>query len=98
MRRGMTNEDRREVRALILGATGLASIEDVLDFAIPGALPPPDDPEAVPPRLCDLAPLVFEAARQGDIVARRILEDTGRALGRQAVAAAQNKKVFVDVV
>ena len=73
---------------LILGATGLAAIEDVLDYAIPGALPPPDDPEAVPPRLCDLAPLVFEAARQGDIVARRILEDTGRALGRQAVAAA----------
>jgi N-acetylglucosamine kinase-like BadF-type ATPase len=79
---------RTAITDLVLGATGLTSIEDVLDYAIPGALPPADDPEAVPPRLCDLAPLVFEAARQGDIVARRILEDIGRSLGRQAVAAA----------
>lgn len=79
---------RTAITDLVLAVTGLSCIEDVLDFAIPGALPPPDDPEAVPPRLCDLAPLVFEAARQGDIVARRILEDVGRGLGRQAVAAA----------
>jgi len=79
---------RTLITDLVLGVTGLSAIEDVLDFAIPGALPPPDDPEAVPPRLCDLAPLVFEAARQGDIVARRILEDVGRNLGLQAVAAA----------
>jgi N-acetylglucosamine kinase-like BadF-type ATPase len=79
---------KTSITDLILGVTGLSGIEDVLDFAIPGALPPSDDPEAVPPRLCDLAPLVFEAARTGDIIARRILEDVGQGLGRQSVAAA----------
>ncbi len=79
---------RTLITDLVLAATGLSAIEDVMDFAIPGALPPPEDPEAHPPRLADMAPLVFEAARQGDIVARRVLEDVGASLGRQAVAAA----------
>jgi N-acetylglucosamine kinase-like BadF-type ATPase len=72
----------------VLQVTGMDTVEDLLDFAIPGALPAPDDPDTHPPRIADLAPLVFEAAKEGDIVCRRILEDVGRALGRQAVAAA----------
>jgi N-acetylglucosamine kinase-like BadF-type ATPase len=34
------------------------------------------------------APFVFEAARQGDTVARRVLEETGRELGLAARVAA----------
>lgn len=73
---------------LLLQVTGLARVEDLMDFAIPG--PGGRDPAEDLPRIADLAPLVFEAARQGDPVCRRILEDVGQSLGRQAIVAAHH--------
>jgi len=73
---------------LLLAVAGVPQVEDLLDFAIPG--PGGRDPAGDLPRIADLAPLVFEAARQGDPVCRRILEDVGQSLGRQAVIAAHH--------
>jgi len=73
---------------LLLQVAGLDRVEDLMDFAIPG--PGGRDPAEDLPRIADLAPLVFEAARQGDPVCRRILEDVGQSLGRQAIVAAHH--------
>lgn len=73
---------------LLLEVAGLERVEDLMDFAIPG--PGGRDPAEDLPRIADLAPLVFEAARQGDPVCRRILEDVGQSLGRQAIIAAHH--------
>ena len=72
---------------LVTRLLGLGAIEDILDFAIPGNHPDPDN-HAPPPQISLLAPLVFEAARGGDLVAHRILTDAGRDLGACARVAA----------
>ena len=72
---------------LVTGLLGLGAIEDILDFAIPGNHPDPDD-HSPPPQISLLAPLVFEAARSGDLVAHRVLTDAGRDLGACARVAA----------
>jgi N-acetylglucosamine kinase-like BadF-type ATPase len=58
---------------LIVAHFGLQEIEDVADFFIPGL-----GRNGSLPEVC---PLVFEAAREGDRVARRILEEAGEELG-----------------
>jgi len=80
---------------LYLKILGIDDIADVVDFMIPGAhLPeaasgvPMDIEQPIPPAIGMLAPLVFEAAAMGDIVARNILEGFGRDLGLSARVAA----------
>jgi N-acetylglucosamine kinase len=71
------------ILAHYLDALGLRDIEDVIDFGIPadeGREPGPDLGSGLGP----LAPLVFDAASQGDPVARRILRAAGRELGLSA--------------
>lgn len=73
---------------LVVAALGLSDLTDLMDLTIPGAgAVAPDD--ADPPSVAQLAPLVFEAARQGDAVALAILDDIGRDLGLSARVAAQ---------
>ncbi len=79
-------------------ALGISDIADVVDFMIPGGRRPDDMQAApgvpmdieqpIPPAVGMLAPLVFEAAAMGDIVARNILEGFGRDLGLSARVAA----------
>lgn len=66
---------------------GLSSIEDIVDFTIPGQDPGGATTEG-PPQVGLLAPLVFQCAAEGDLVCRRILADLGRGLGRAANIAA----------
>lgn len=83
---------------LYLAALGISEIADVVDFMIPGnkapelpdgmAVAPTDIEQPIPPMLGLLAPLVFQAASEGDIVARNILEHFGRDLGISARVAA----------
>jgi N-acetylglucosamine kinase len=83
---------------LYLAVLGLTDIADVVDFMIPGnkapvlpegmAMPPTDIEQPIPPMIGLLAPLVFQAASEGDIVARNILEHFGRDLGISARVAA----------
>lgn len=74
---------RTSITDKIVSLLGLGSIEDVLDFAIPGNAPKGYE-EASPPQAGILAPLVFEAAAEGDLVAIEILIEAGRQLGKAA--------------
>lgn len=82
------------IHDLVLGALGLQSLDDLMDFMIPGNEPPrvegvPTDLERPLPLMVGfLAPLVFKAASMGDLVARRILTDLGADLGLSARIAA----------
>lgn len=71
----------------VVGLLGLSSIEDIIDFAIPGQAPAGYQDDG-PPKVGLLAPLVFQCAAEGDLVCRRILADIGRDLGRAARIAA----------
>lgn len=71
----------------VVGMLGLSSIEDIVDFAIPGQAPAGYQEDG-PPQVGLLAPLVFQCAAEGDLVCRRILADIGRDLGRAARNAA----------
>ncbi|MBM4397498.1 MAG: hypothetical protein FJ087_17655 [Deltaproteobacteria bacterium] len=71
----------------ILAALSIERIEDVMDFAIPGNEPAGFE-RSSPREIAMFAPFVFEAARQGDAVAHRVLADTGRELGLAARVAA----------
>jgi len=71
----------------VVAMLGLSSIEDIVDFAIPGQLPPGFQDDG-PPKVGLLAPLVFQAAAEGDLVCRALLADIGRSLGRAARIAA----------
>jgi N-acetylglucosamine kinase-like BadF-type ATPase len=71
----------------VTGFLNLPSIVDIMDFAIPGNQPPGYE-EATPPQVGMLAPFVFDAAADGDLVALRILMDVGRELGVSARVAA----------
>jgi len=71
----------------VVALLGLSSIEDIVDFAIPGQAPAGWQDDG-PPQVGLLAPLVFQAAAEGDLVCRRILADVGCALGRAARIAA----------
>ncbi len=80
---------------LYLKVLGIDDIADVVDFMIPGGRVPDiaagiamDIEQPIPPAVGMLAPLVFEAAAMGDIVARNILEFFGRDLGLSARVAA----------
>ena len=72
---------------LILDRLGLESIEDIMDFMIPSDKPEDGGKGTLPDiieALGTLAPLVFQAAAEGDLVALRILMDAGRDLGLAA--------------
>lgn len=73
---------------LVVAALGLSDLTDVMDFNIPGVRAEAGD-DADPPSVALLAPLVFEAARRGDEVARAILVEVGRDLGLSARVAAR---------
>lgn len=83
---------------LYMQALGIADIADVVDFMIPGNTPPDipagmqpipmDIEQPIPPMIGMLAPLVFQAAANGDIVAHDILSGFGRDLGVAARVAA----------
>lgn len=80
---------------LYMQALGISDIADVIDFMIPGNpgpaaqnVAPTDLEQPIPPIVGLLAPLVFKAASEGDIVARNILEGFGRELGVGARVAA----------
>lgn len=67
---------------LLCERLGLASLEDLVErFLV--------DAETRIMTVADLAPLVFEGARDGDAVCRAILADAGEALGHAAVVVAQ---------
>ena len=72
---------------IVCAFLGLERIEDIIDFTIPGNQPDGLE-DGEPPSVSLLAPFVFEAAKAGDAVARRVLEDIGRDLGLSARLAA----------
>ena len=75
------------ITGIVCSSLGLERIEDIIDFTIPGNQPEGMD-ASEPPQIGMLAPLVFEAARAGDAVARQVLADIGRDLGLSARVAA----------
>ncbi|MBL6975511.1 MAG: hypothetical protein ISR64_07265 [Deltaproteobacteria bacterium] len=93
MRAAGRAKDGREwptlITDLILERLGLESIEDVMDFMIPSDESDRADKDlpSIIEALGTLAPLVFQAAAQGDLVAIRILMDAGRDLGLAAAIA-----------
>lgn len=66
------------IEDLVVSRLGLSEIEDLVDFMIPN-----DDKTILPFHavVASLAPLVFEAAKAGDSVAREILVGMGLELG-----------------
>jgi len=75
---------------LVVESLGLDCITDIMDFMIPGD-EPGDGNDMSKPNLIEalgsLAPLVFRAAAEGDLVARGILSDMGADLGLAASIA-----------
>ena len=82
---GLSGEDGRGPKTLLYRrlaeALGVEALEDLIAFFYP------DDYHPV--ELGKLAPVVFATAAEGDIVARRLLENVGDQLGKNAVAAAR---------
>jgi N-acetylglucosamine kinase-like BadF-type ATPase len=74
---------RTSIADKVVGLLGLGSIEDIMDFAIPGNAPEGHD-DTSPLQAGMLAPLVFEAAAEGDLVAIEVLLKVGRHLGLSA--------------